>query len=159
MSVIQAIVKSSLLNPINGINFPNAKSCHPKYIFNLDNAKLYSNLNKEFNNFTNNFLELSSIKNTPISYIYGNADELCMFRSNDYSTDYESFLKNKLAKTQINTLINSENQSDIESVANNILQMKSSESRGFKFASSTKSHSDFNQTYFRVLLVLCYKMV
>jgi ankyrin repeat protein len=136
---------------------PSAR-CHPKYIFNLDNSKLYSNLNKEFCNFTNNFLEISSLQNTPISYIYGNGDELCVFKSNDYSNDYETFLRAKLAKTHTNTNVNGETQSDINNVATNIAQTRGSESKGFKFTTSTKTHSEFTQVYFKVLNVLCNQM-
>jgi hypothetical protein len=155
--MVVSIRASSSSNTIAGVNQPITK-CHPKFIFDIDKTKLYLNLNKEFCNFTNNFLEISSVKNIPISYIYGNADELCMFRNNDYSTDYESFLTTKLTKIHANQQISSESQADIVSVATSISQIKSSESKSFKFINSTKNHTQFNLTYFRILLALSNSM-
>jgi len=157
MAVVKAVIDSSVKNQIAGATISSA-TCDPRYIFNIENVKLYSDLNKELCNYTNNFLEVSSLKNIPINLVYGSADELCVFRSNDYSVDFDSFLINKLSKTNNVINVGSENQSDLDNVAQTIcIQTKTNESNRIKIVSN-KSHGDFQYTYFKILLGLCNLM-
>ena len=54
VAVIKAVIVSSMKNQIAGVTIPGAL-CDPRYIFNIENVKLYSDLNKELCNYTNNF--------------------------------------------------------------------------------------------------------